>query len=312
MKSIGKKILIGICILAVIVGGGYIYLLGCIGMGPLHFIGYNRKPFQIGTEQNSYSEITFEIGPEGEMVRGMYYAPDDIRQDSPMVIISHGYNSSARLLASKAKSLAQAGIPALVYDFRGGSSHSLSDGESIDLSVSTETSDLNAVIAYVKTIDFVDERKICLLGESFGGLITAHVSANRDDINKIVLCFPAFHAPESSRTGFASKDEIPKSIRSMGLKTGRKFWSELYDMDIYKEIPSYKGEVLIFHGTEDPAVDPAYSRKAVSLYRNAKLVIIDGAGHGFNGKDEIDVYSQILEYLKEEKHSYGQNKEILH
>ena len=51
--------------------------------------------------------------------------------------------------------------------------------------------------------------------------------------------------------------------------------------DIFDVIRSYKNAVLLIHGTADPVVPLAYSERAAQTYENARLEVIEGAGHGF-------------------------------
>ena len=52
-------------------------------------------------------------------------------------------------------------------------------------------------------------------------------------------------------------------------------------MDAFQEIARYGGPVLILHGTADKAVDCVNSKKALEYYKNVRLELIEGAGHGF-------------------------------
>lgn len=58
---------------------------------------------------------------------------------------------------------------------------------------------------------------------------------------------------------------------------------------------------MIIHGTSDNIVPISYSERAVTTFPNARLVVIDGAGHGFTGKaneiakiESIDFITNII------------------
>ena len=68
-------------------------------------------------------------------------------------------------------------------------------------------------------------------------------------------------------------------------------------MDPYKAVEAYHRPVLIVHGDADAVVPIEYSRRAVKLYKNARLVEIPKAGHGFSGKDFKCSLDNIRQFL---------------
>lgn len=89
------------------------------------------------------------------------------------------------------------------------------------------------------------------------------------------------------------------------MKLGRRYAADVQDMDAYKEIKGYTGNVLIVHGDADNLVNISGSERALSVYEengaSAKLVTISGAGHiFFNGKHREQAISDILRFLKAE------------
>lgn len=282
------------------------YLMGKMGMGPMKRIAIDRTPADLTGENVTYHEEEFIATVDGEKVVGALFLPDGMSSASDVVIISHGFASCADLLRAKAKSFALAGVPAMVYDFRGGSNDSKSDGATEAMSVSTEMADLNAMIDAIKKKPGFENTRIYLIGESLGGLITAMVGANRDDVSGLFLCFPAFHTPENARTSFKTKEDIPQSIDMFGMRTGSLFWQELWDLDLYTEITKYTGDVLIFYGTKDPAVPFQYIKKANDVYLNSTAILVEGAGHGFDGDNEKSVLKTIYEQIRTKR---GSSKE---
>ena len=51
---------------------------------------------------------------------------------------------------------------------------------------------------------------------------------------------------------------------------------------MWSHIGSYNKRVTIIHGSADMIVSISYSEKAVELYPDALLYVIEGANHGFN------------------------------
>ncbi|MCH4191112.1 MAG: lysophospholipase [Butyrivibrio sp.] len=279
---------------------GYTAEQGFHGKGALAFLLYLQSPMKLTEKQYEYTKNEIEVMNEGQKIKGTLYVPKDGKGTRKILIFSHGFNCQSDLLKNKAKSLAASGIATLVFDFRGGSQRGQSEGEMKDMTVDTEISDLNAVVTMVKqNYRWVDHNRIYLMGESFGGMVSALTAVQRQDIAGLILCFPAFSAPESARKTFKTTDDIPDTVNVGGMVTGKKFWASLWNLDVYKEIAAYKGKVLIMHGTNDPRVDPSYSVKADQVYDDSELFLIEGAGHGFGCADGKSSLKTVLCFIKD-------------
>ena len=66
-------------------------------------------------------------------------------------------------------------------------------------------------------------------------------------------------------------------------------------MDVYKEIAVYEGPVHIIVGDQDEHVSVEDCEKAVEVYKNAKLTVYPGQGHGFTG----EYYTKSMEAIKD-------------
>ena len=80
---------------------------------------------------------------------------------------------------------------------------------------------------------------------------------------------------------------------------GRRFFTEVRDIDVFKRIGKYKRPVLIVQGDKDPIVSMKDSKRAVKIYKDARLHVIPGAGHGFKPKEFEESLQQITLFLKE-------------
>jgi len=70
-------------------------------------------------------------------------------------------------------------------------------------------------------------------------------------------------------------------------------------MNVFDDIDSYDGNVLIIHGSNDSIVPISYSKWDVDPYTSAELVVLDGAGHGFYGTDRDEAAESILDFVLE-------------
>jgi hypothetical protein len=59
--------------------------------------------------------------------------------------------------------------------------------------------------------------------------------------------------------------------------------------------------VLIIQGDADQVVLMEDSRRAAKIFRNARLHIIPGAGHGFKPKERQEAIEQIIQLIRDKK-----------
>ena len=136
-----------------------------------------------------------------DRIYGVAYVPaSEDGKKVPLVIFSHELGNDHTSGERYAERLAEAGYAAYVFDFRGGTvGGNRSDGSNSEMSILTEASDLESVLAAAKTWDFVDPDKIVLLGGSMGGLVTTVVgSTHQDEIAGMILMYPALSAKDDS------------------------------------------------------------------------------------------------------------------
>lgn len=295
-----KVLMAVIAFLCVAVLTGLIVTGAVIGWGPFAFIKYNKKPICLAEEKQEYTAEDIWLKNGKKNIFGTLYEAESDNKNQPIAILSHGYNGNSVYNKFIAESLASSGISVYAFDFCGGGTKSKSDGETDDMSVITETGDLNAVIEQVKNWDWVDKENIFLIGESQGGCVSALVAAKRDDINSLVLYYPAFCIVEDANKKFRCADDIPNTSRAfMGMAIGKKYYEDILGMDIYGEIAGFKNPVLIMHGTADNVVDYSYSEKANRVYENSELVTFEKAGHGFNSEDSEKAVKYAYDFISE-------------
>lgn len=235
----------------------------------------------------------------GQKIYGIAYVPE-VNGKVPLVIYAHELCHTHEAGTGYAKELASHGIAVYTFDFRGGSYDSKSDGKTTEMSVITEVSDIQAVIAAAGTWDFVDADKIYLLGGSQGGMAAAVVAErNPEAVAGLMLLYPAFVIPDVVHGQFHSLEKVPEQFNWMGwIMVGRMYASDVWDYDPYRQMKSYPGPVLILHGDRDELVDMSYSQKAIEHYPNAKLYMIKGAGHMFSGPGFEVAVEYILNFLQ--------------
>ena len=247
----------------------------------------------------NYRQQEIELENQGQRIYGVAYIPDTEEDKVPLVICAHGLGGSYRSNAAYAEQLASHGIAAYCFDFRGGGG-SRSEGDTTEMSVMTEVSDLEVVIEVASEWDFVDESRIALLGTSQGGIVSAITAARHTDrIAGLVLMYPAFLISDAVHEQFASLEEVPDSYRFNWITAGRPYAEDMWDYDVYEEIGNYTDKVLLLHGSADSIVPVSYSDRAAEVYSDVEYHVIDGAGHGFSGTAFDEAVRYVFDYLQQ-------------
>ncbi len=210
-----------------------------------------------------------------------------------------GHMEEAHIIAAQ-KAINDAGVAVLRAEMYG---HGGSDGEFKDHTLYKWVNNALSVVRYARSLDFVTD--LYLSGHSQGGLLTMLVGGMMaDDFKAILPLSPAWMIPEIARKGvlFDIKIDarhIPEKIVTEEWELSGDYIRVAQTIHVEDEIERYDGPVLIIHGVEDEAVPFSYAEKAEKLYRNAKLIPIEGADHCFD--DHLDEMAEALrDFFKKE------------
>lgn len=228
---------------------------------------------------------------------GTLYTPDNGREVHPAVILSHGYNCIGEDMKDIAEILAQNGVLAYTFDFCGGSTRSASSGESVDMSIETEQDNLRHVIDMISEMEAVDSTKLYLYGESQGGFVAALTGAEMPDrIAGMFLVYPAFSIVDQWLA--MNPDDMAEPFTFMGSMTlSRTFYDGVPRYDVYEHIKAFTNHVIIYQGDKDFVVGLDYAKKVDEALPDSELIVVEGAGHGFGGKDRTLVKDGVCGYF---------------
>ena len=242
-------------------------------------------------------------------IYGIAYVPN-AEERVPLVIFSHELGNSHTSGERYAERLAEAGYAAYVFDFCGGTvGGNKSDGSNVGMSVMTEASDLEAVLDAATGWDFVDSDRIVLLGGSQGAVVTSVAGArNADKIAGMMLMYPPFTIPDDMHAMFSSRESVPEEFDLFGgwIHVGRNYATDVWDLDCYRNLAEYTGDILLLHGDRDTTVDISVSRRATEVIPSCEFHAIAGGGHEFFGPQFEDAIGHILDYM--ERHVTGRNE----
>lgn len=228
---------------------------------------------------------------------GTLYTPENGRDVHPAVIFSHGYNCIGEDMQDIAANLAQNGVLAYTFDFCGGSTRSSSSGDSVDMSIESEQDNLRHVIDMISGMESVDSEQLYLYGESQGGFVAALTGAEMPDrIAGMFLVYPAFSIVDQWLA--MNPDDMTEPFTFMGTMTlSKTFYDGVPRYDVYEHIKAFTNPVIIYQGDKDPVVGLDYAKRVDEALPDSELIVVEGAGHGFGGKDRTLVKDGVCGYF---------------
>lgn len=192
---------------------------------------------------------------------------------------------------------------------------------------SQELSDLNSVIDFVQSPDFLAKcpdlnlkpRQLCLMGHSRGGSMSI-IKAAEDNRVKALCTLSAVgdllnRWPEEQLKEWKEKGVYTIANARTGQQMPMKYdivedmLSQRNRFDIYDLCKRINIPFLLIHGTEDEAVRYEEALHMKSLNKDIKLSLCPGAGHTLGGKHPMegdqppailqDVLAQVLAFFRE-------------
>ena len=270
------------------------------------FVASGKAP-ELAEEEKSDRIRECEFLRDGKKIYGRLHLPDSLSSIDryPLVILCHGFGANMSETEPYAEKFARNGIAAFAFDFIGGGPDIKSDGKITEMSVLTEAADLKIVIDKLSRHPLIDRNHIFLMGQSQGGYVATYVAAQQvfEDIpvTGLIACYPAYVLEEDARKRQEMKSETAEEEMIFDCTVGRIYTEDALKNDIYDDMRHYSGEVLLMHGTEDPVVPIACSEEALDCFPHARLIRVEGAGHGFFDADEDFCAEQAIRFVKKNR-----------
>src|SRR5690606_8833498 len=187
----------------------------------------------------------------------------------PFVVMFHGTGSDRHeagggydLLAPR---LAEAGIASARFDFAGSGD---SPVDYVDYTLTSGMQDGLDVVAYMQSLDQIDDARLGLLGWSQGGTVAMLTASRTPAVRSLVTWagaldmsgFPEEEYQEAQQNGFAL---IAFDWRTP-LNRSLAWYDEVRGIDIAAELAAYEGALLAIAGANDDVVDPAVADSIVA------------------------------------------------
>ena len=246
----------------------------------------------------TYTVKEYDFESNGKNLYARAFVPDASGR-VPLVIFSHGLGANVEHEEEVQKALAKAGIAVFSFEFAGGSSSAapMSEGLTTEMSVLTEVQNLKDAIRIASGLEYADPQKIYLMGSSQGGLVTALTAEEVTNIAGLFLFYPAFSLPDDIRSSFPKLDEVPETFNLLGTKIGKKYITDIYDMDPYANLEKLAMPVHIYHGKDDNIVPLTASQKAMKRLKDARLTILEDTGHALTPEQQAQIGFEIADEI---------------
>lgn len=238
-----------------------------------------------------------------QKICGILEEPD--KNSNRAVILIHGYSSNKNRPSSfdMAGELSKRNINSLRIDLNGCGE---SEGKFEYQTIASTVDDVEAAINYLKNLGY---SQIELFGASAGGLTAIATALKHPEVARLGLKCPVsdYVGQKIKRKGEAGMQEwkdkgfsIYKSSSSgQEHKIDYSVFEDYKNYIMFDKVKEIKCPTLIVHGDADDVVDLEDSKRLVKNFPDAQLIIMPGANHTFDKKeDRVRMNSMFGEWFE--------------
>ncbi|MES2059479.1 MAG: alpha/beta fold hydrolase [Patescibacteria group bacterium] len=226
-------------------------------------------------------------------LEGRLFLPAQILDKNPGTLFIHGWKSRQEKDFELARQLAEDGSVALTFELRG---HGDSGVEADSFSREEFLSDALAAYDFLASDSRIDKEKISVISSSFGGYLSALLSADRK-VQNLVLRAPANY-PD---LGF----DTPRSLDDMNaISDWRRrniSWNETKSLEA---LFGFKGKVMIVESGKDETVPHETIQNYIDAIEDKDHlthIVMEDAGHSISQNEEAskEYRSKVRKWLKD-------------
>jgi len=199
----------------------------------------------------------------------------------------------------------------LAYDFRG---NGRSDRPDVPTAMDSYVGDTLALM------DVLEIDRAHVYGQSFGGMVAQVLALDHPErvLGLVLGCthggrhvvrlegtvpkgrpFMALYAPgfvEANREHVA--EDLMAGARTRQPAHARRRQREaILGFDVYDRLPGLRAPTLVLHGTADRLLSPENGRRLAERIPNARLHLIEGAGHVYHSERAEEADRAVIEFL---------------
>ena len=206
-------------------------------------------------------------------------------------LIGNGWLGKAGLFLNY---LAEQGYVIFTVDSRGSANRGFEFESCIHRNLGTiEVADQMKGIDYLKTLSYVDQKRIGVDGWSYGGFMTISLMLKNPGVFKVgtaggpVIDWKWYEVMYGERY-MDTPEQNPEGYKNASLLN-------------YAD--KLQGKLLIMHGTSDPTVvwqnSLSFIKKCVDEGKQLDYFVYPGHEHNVSGMDRVHLYKKISDYFKE-------------
>lgn len=230
-----------------------------------------------------YHEVVFD----GRTIRGFLHT----NHNSTITLMFHGFTGNKSdhhyMFKQFADEMLEAGSDVYRFDFLGCGD---SDGKFSEMTFSSQLKQAQFVLDC-----FQSYKKMNVFGFSMGGAIAALLAGANPRIKSLFLLSPAGDMRAVLRNLLPMKDGEIYDLN--GFSVSQNFVDEIMELDLYRGIENYQGNVSIVLGTNDPLVKQEVIETYRKMYqRDIYVKMVEGAIHTYAS---IPHTKQVLVALKQ-------------
>ena len=201
-----------------------------------------------------------------------------------VVLFVAGFESpgfeSRRIFLEQARQLANAGVAACLFDYRG---YGYSSGEFREVTFQAQCQDMTSVWHSLRRT--YPENPVLVWSASFGCAVTARCLVQEVSAAGAVFwgLSADIYARYSERYG-ASMGARDFGFTDKGSQISKRFIESLRGIDTVGDISSGEYPLLLVHGDADTVAPISLSRRAACTRSGITLVEVSGGNHGFKAQ----------------------------
>ena len=232
----------------------------------------------------------------GHDLKGFFYHYDE-PIPGRLLVFDHGMGNGHRAYMREIEMLCKAGFLVYSYDHTGCMA---SGGESCG-GFAQSLSDLDCCIRALKKEDALKDRKIAVMGHSWGGFSTMNISALHPEITHVVSMSGFVSVQLMLEQSFAG---LLQGYRPGILELERRTNPRYGDFDARESLKSTNAKVLLIYSADDKIVHKAVHfdalQQALAGAEHVRFLLVDGKNHNPGYGDDAVVYKDTFfaEYNK--------------
>jgi len=129
--------------------------------------------------------------------------------------------------------------------------------------------------------------------------VVAVAAEKEEQVRAIAMYYPALCVADNWNKAYPFIEDIPETTLLWDMALGKQYFMAIRDFKVYEHICSFEEPVLVIHGDEDEIVPLEYSKQVVDKYKNAKLVVLSGEGHGYTKEGGTVAMEKVLKFFSQ-------------